>query len=211
MSEKSKHFDDWAPRYDRQAAKEGFPLLGYEETLSTILRLADVGPGQRILDVGTGTGNLLERVRARGCEFWGIDFSPKMLETAQEKLPSAHFVCADLTTGIPQEVAGPFDVILSAYTFHEFDTPTKLRLVARLVDRLREGGRLLIGDVAFETADALSNAREEYAEWWEEEDYWIAARDLPKLIDRGYEASFHRVSFCGGIFRIERASSGIAA
>src|SRR4051794_36947892 len=50
--------------------------------------LANVGPGDRVLDVATGTGDLaleLERRVAPGGEVVGSDFSERMLELARAK------------------------------------------------------------------------------------------------------------------------------
>src|SRR3989440_12631477 len=44
--------------------------------------LASVGPGDRALDVATGTGDLALELRSRGAEVVGMDFSGRMLELA---------------------------------------------------------------------------------------------------------------------------------
>lgn len=56
--------------------------------------LAKVGPGDRVLDVATGTGDLAIELRRRvgdGGEVVGLDFSEGMLELAREKAPEIRF------------------------------------------------------------------------------------------------------------------------
>src|SRR5205814_10716995 len=49
--------------------------------------LASVGPGSRVLDVATGTGDLAIELARRGCDVVGTDFSDEMLEHARGKAP----------------------------------------------------------------------------------------------------------------------------
>jgi demethylmenaquinone methyltransferase / 2-methoxy-6-polyprenyl-1,4-benzoquinol methylase len=56
--------------------------------------IANVGPGDRVLDVATGTGDLAIELRGRvgeGGEVIGLDFSEGMLELAREKAPEIRF------------------------------------------------------------------------------------------------------------------------
>jgi demethylmenaquinone methyltransferase/2-methoxy-6-polyprenyl-1,4-benzoquinol methylase len=53
--------------------------------------LAEVGPGSRVLDVATGTGDLALELRGRGAEVVGMDFSERMLELARQKAPDVRF------------------------------------------------------------------------------------------------------------------------
>jgi demethylmenaquinone methyltransferase/2-methoxy-6-polyprenyl-1,4-benzoquinol methylase len=56
--------------------------------------IANVGPGNRVLDVATGTGDLAIELRSRvgdGGEVIGLDFSEGMLELAREKAPEIRF------------------------------------------------------------------------------------------------------------------------
>src|SRR5215216_6444572 len=53
--------------------------------------LAAVGPGDRALDVATGTGDLAVALRGRGTDVVGLDFSERMLELAREKAPDIPF------------------------------------------------------------------------------------------------------------------------
>src|SRR4051794_16864319 len=53
--------------------------------------LAAVGPGSRVLDVATGTGDLAIELASRGCEVVGSDFADEMLERARVKAPGIRF------------------------------------------------------------------------------------------------------------------------
>src|ERR671928_1387677 len=53
--------------------------------------LAAAGPGDRALDVATGTGDLAIALRRRGAEVVGSDFAESMLEVARRKAPEIRF------------------------------------------------------------------------------------------------------------------------
>ena len=60
--------------------------------------LARVGPGDRVLDVATGTGDLAVELSRRvlpGGEVVGMDFSEQMLELARRKAPNLRFEAGD--------------------------------------------------------------------------------------------------------------------
>ncbi len=206
-SDRRRLFDRWAGTYDdavRSAA--GFPFAGYDRVLNEIVLLADAGPGMRVLDLGTGTGNLAARFTALGCEVVGIDFSPGMLAAARRKVPEARFVRADLR-GDPESLRGHrFDRIVSAYVFHEFDLATKTSLLGRLAcDRLTEQGVIIIGDIAFPTVKGREEAHRRWAaEWDEEEHYWAADEAVAACTKAGLHVQYVQVSSCGGVFVIHK-------
>src|SRR4051794_8049129 len=56
---------------------------------------AAIGPGSKVLDVATGTGDLAIEAAARGAEVVGSDFSEGMLARARTKAPAIRFEQAD--------------------------------------------------------------------------------------------------------------------
>ena len=131
--ERKELFDDWAESYDESLEDAaGFPFEGYEQVLSKIVGGAEVGEGDRILDVGTGTGALAARFAELGCRVLGTDLSEKMLAQAQRNVPKADFKQLDLLGDWDGLEAQHFGAIVSAYVFHEFSLATKLELLTRL-------------------------------------------------------------------------------
>jgi len=67
-----------------------------------------VSPGQRVLEVGSGTGNLLTAVQpAYGV---GVDFSKEVVKRAEQHHPETEFILADAHD--LSEISGPFDIII---------------------------------------------------------------------------------------------------
>ena len=94
-----------------------------------------------ILDIGIGTGTLAKRFCELGCQVYGVDFSREMLEKARKKLPQVELFRADLLGEWPAELRRNFERIVSAYVLHEFDLPTKIRVIRKLLDNgLADGG-----------------------------------------------------------------------
>lgn len=132
-------FDRLAARWDERERPD------IRASLARVVSEAGVAPGERILDVGTGTGVLipliLEAVGRKG-RVTALDLSPQMLATAAEKrFPSnVEFVEAAMEeSGLPSEA---FDrVICNAVFPHFSDRQEALAEVFRV---LRPGGLVMI-------------------------------------------------------------------
>jgi putative AdoMet-dependent methyltransferase len=197
-------FDGWAVHYDQSVLNtQSFPFTGYKTVLDKVVKLTDAQPGMSILDLGTGTGNLAVRFEIMGCEVWGTDFSPAMLDKARLKLSHAHLFQVDLRGIWPPEMNRRFDHIVSAYVFHHFEFALKAQLIKKLVNQhLMSGGRLLLADIAFESQAALEVVKRSAGDEWEDEFYWLADETVSELAEANLRAVFYKISPCGGIFEI---------
>lgn len=90
-----------------------------------LLAAAAVDAGQRVLDVGCGTGTLLAATVALGAEAVGADLSPVMVEAARRRVPGAEVVVADVqTTDLLAAAPGrPFDRVVSRFGVMFFEEP----------------------------------------------------------------------------------------
>src|SRR5919202_2350981 len=100
----------------------------------------------RLLELGTGTGETALRVLARHpqARLTGIDSSPEMLAEARRALPDADLRVARLEDPLPE---GPFDVVFSTLAVHHLDSAGKADLFRRVAAVLAPGGRFVLGDV----------------------------------------------------------------
>ncbi len=145
-------FDDWADSYDESVRTDtDFPFDGYDLVLETIVKEAKVSPDSLVLDLGAGTGNLAALFLERGCRVWGVNFSIKMLDHAQEKLPQAVFAQADVRDELPETFPQGYHAVVSGYTFHHFPLDRKgaAWCSGLCAITLCPGGRLVIGDLMF--------------------------------------------------------------
>ncbi|MBR4502567.1 MAG: class I SAM-dependent methyltransferase [Clostridia bacterium] len=202
----NKGFDLWADGYDRAVGvsdeENTYPFAGYKEVLGIIYRTVMEKPGASVLDIGFGTGTLTAKLYEHGCAIYGQDFSPRMIELAARKMPGAHLFRGDFTQGL----AGPlqcrkYDYIVATYSLHHMTDEQKVSFLRVLYGLLNENGRILIGDVAFETRAELDRCRQEAGSEWDEDEIYFAAdelrRDFPGL-------TFTRVSFCAGVLTLAR-------
>ncbi len=81
----------------------------------SVLELLDVKPGERVLDLGCGTGPLTKKIADLGAEVIGIDASADMIAKAKESFPGIAFQVADATNFSFDE---PFDAVFSNAVLH---------------------------------------------------------------------------------------------
>ncbi|MCJ7701557.1 MAG: methyltransferase domain-containing protein, partial [Anaerolineales bacterium] len=115
---KEKIFDAWSAKYDEMLAAKKAPISfeSYDEVLLTVLEQARVKEGMKVLDIGTGTGNLAAKFLNANCVVWGMDFSTGMLAIAKKKLPTLRTVQANIAENKwPKELNQRFDRIVSSY------------------------------------------------------------------------------------------------
>ncbi len=130
----------------------GIRLLTLGQQERTYDRLAaQIKPGWRVLDLGTGTGALALRAAAQGADVTGIDVNPAMLAIAQQKAETAT-LAGSITwreMGVAELDALPsdtFDAICSGMCFSEL-TPDERRYALLQARRLlHPGGLLLLAD-----------------------------------------------------------------
>jgi demethylmenaquinone methyltransferase/2-methoxy-6-polyprenyl-1,4-benzoquinol methylase len=108
------------------------------------VRYCALVPGERVLDVCSGTGDLALALGRRGAEVVGSDFCPEMLAVARDKAGSRgrapRFVAAD-TQRLPF-ADGSFDAATVAFGIRNVADPVQgLREMARVV---RPGGRVVV-------------------------------------------------------------------
>ncbi len=113
-------------------------------TRQTVRRLS-LSAGDRLLDVGCGTGVLLEQVLARwpSLRAAGTDLSRQMLAIAQRRLGDRIPLVRSDVDYLPFATHS-FDVAVSSSSLHYWPDPA--RAIAEITRVLRPGGRLVITD-----------------------------------------------------------------
>lgn len=141
--------------------KTGWDAANYGRAFGFIHRLGaslieqlDPKPGETILDLGCGTGEMAAQIAARGADVIGLDGDPAMIEHARAAHPGIRFVCAN---GERFRLGAPVDGILSNAALHWMTRPQ--RVINAMARALRPGGRLALemgghGNVAT-VADAI--------------------------------------------------------
>lgn len=124
-----------------------------EQALAQAAARPSVG---RLLDIGTGTGRILELLAGAADAATGVDRSPEMLRIARGKLASAGNQKADLLQADMRALPFPdaaFDTVTMHHVLHFADNPAAvLAEAARLV---APGGKLIVADYAAHDREEL--------------------------------------------------------
>ena len=136
----------FVPEDHRADAYDDRPLpIGLEQTISQpyivalMSELADVGPGDRVLEVGTGSGYQAAVLDAMGAEVWSIEIVEPLAERARGDLQRygfrrVHVRHGDGYRGWPEHA--PFDAVVV--------TAAPPRIPEPLKEQLKMGGRLVV-------------------------------------------------------------------
>lgn len=106
-----------------------------------------VRSGSRILDIGCGTGWILEYL-PEGVEYVGYDLNPKYIASAQSQYGDrATFFCADITDSSAPTIGGDgFDIVLALGLIHHLNDAEVRSLCESAYSHLRPGGQLVTFD-----------------------------------------------------------------
>lgn len=201
-----KEFDLWADGYDKAVgisdAESTYPFAGYKEVLGFIFKTIMETANAVVLDIGFGTGTLTTKLYEQGCSIYGQDFSTRMIALASEKMPYAHLYQGDFSKGLVEPLRDRrYDYIVATYSLHHLTDTQKRVFLSELRDHLKENGKIIIGDVAFETRKDLERCRLAAGGAWDDEEIYFVAEELRKDLPG---LSFMQVSDCAGILMLDR-------
>ncbi|MDO3676635.1 class I SAM-dependent methyltransferase [Paenibacillus ehimensis] len=138
---------------------------------AAVLSLLLPQPGERILDVGCGTGDLMAEIAAAGAIPTGIDLSEEMVRRARQKYPELNIQAAD---ACHYRTDIRFDAVVSNAALHWIKDAAAVARTIWLA--LREDGRFVAefagsGNVAVLT-DAMEQVLEEHGYAWAGRNPW---------------------------------------
>lgn len=202
-------FNLWADNYDKtvELSEENneYPFAGYKEILNTIYKTIMEEAHSNVLDIGFGTGILTSKLYEAGHQINGIDFSSRMISIAQAKMPKANLLEWDISKGMHPDIIGnQYDFIVSTYALHHLTDKEKVPFIRELLSLINDNGKILIGDVAFETREQLNACRQNNIEHWDHDEFYFVYEEIKLALEHIGHCEFHKVSHCGGIIVITK-------
>ena len=134
MSEFASTYDALAPRYD------GWSGAVMPDVRAAWARQIEVvvSEGERVVELGCGTGVPVAKWLAARYEYTGIDASEGMLAEARRSVPGAEFVHADMQTVTFEP--GSLGAVIAFYSINHVPSALHASLFATIATWLRPGG-----------------------------------------------------------------------
>jgi trans-aconitate methyltransferase len=142
-------------------------------------------PGELILDLGCGSGELTQEIAGRGAAVVGLDSSADMLTKARQQFPDQDFRLGDAATF---ELPERFDAIFSNATLHW--VPAAEAAIQQMYRHLKPGGRLVIemggkGNIGQIAAAVLRQLQQRgyplaHTHWW----YFPSVAEYATLLEK---------------------------
>ena len=201
----NKAFDLWADGYDKTVGisdeKNTYPFAGYKKVLGFIFQTIMKTENAIVLDIGFGTGTLTTKLYEQGCSIYGQDFSSRMIELASEKMPNAHLYQGDFSKELVEPLQNfRYDYIVATYSLHHLTDSQKNAFLLVLRNYLKENGKIIIGDVAFETRKNLEQCKLKAGDTWDNDEIYFVVeelrKDFPGLL-------FTKMSSCAGVLILD--------
>ena len=124
------------PQWNSNLYQSGHSFVwGYGRELLTLL---SPKPGERILDIGCGTGQLTSEIAQSGAQVVGIDSSPEMIAAAQRNCPNLRFDVAHIEA---LDSSNEFDAVFSNAALHW--VRDQQRAIGNIAHALKPGGRFV--------------------------------------------------------------------
>ena len=137
---------EFVPQSERSRAYINRPLpIGYGQTISQPLivavmtELLKVKPGDRVFELGTGSGYQAAILDAIGAEVYSMEIIPELGKRAKESLTRTGHAAVQTRVGdgyLGWEAAGPFDAIIVTAAGDHIPPP--------LIRQLKPGGRMVL-------------------------------------------------------------------
>ena len=171
----------WAPYYD---IFTNILTVGQAGRLRrATIDQALIKPGDSVLDVGCGTGEvtLPAKTRAKHGSVYGIDPAPEMITVARKKAARKGLEI-DFRVAVIESLPFPdasMDVVTSSLMMHHLPEDLKVRGLAEIYRVLKPGGRLIIADFMRPTGSLLNHL---FIGFTRHQRLQVGIEDLPKLV-----------------------------
>ena len=145
---------------------------------------------------------MTSKLYEHGYHVYGQDFSERMIELAQEKMPNAKLYQGDFTNGLVEALTKQkYDIIIATYSLHHLTDVQKVNFLRSLLELLNDEGCIYIGDVAFENREALVECMDEAGDEWDDEEIYFVIEELRTHIP---EIQFEQMSNCAGLISLHK-------
>ncbi len=124
-------------------------MIRADKAMSTIAEHIGAGPGDKVLDVGCGNGDV--RPKLADADYTGVDLNDDYLAKARatHNGPNTQFIRADVAE-LEALGLGPYDVACGIGVLHHLSDAEVASLLGGIADALRPGGRLVTMDPVFD-------------------------------------------------------------
>lgn len=125
---------------------------GLEKVTAAVLAAATVSPGDQVVDLGCGTGQLSLPLAEAGACVLAVDVSPAMVRRLRDRASERHVAgleCLAAPIELLSLPADSADLVVTSYALHHLRDADKDRIVKAAYRWLRPGGTLLIADMMF--------------------------------------------------------------
>ena len=158
METTQRWFEDWSNDYDRTLGK----IKRHHKLLDMAVRMSKVKNGERVLDIGIGTGlTTLKFLSKAKCTVVGVDNSRDMMSVCQGKIDklglSADVECHIMEATALAFPAASFNIVVSTVTLHH--VKDKLPVLKTIRSLLKKGGRFVLGDLDVDTTGRITDPK----------------------------------------------------